>query len=208
MGMDSSDAKSSNASGSKRRIRFLTQEEAEKLLSELPPHLADMARFSLETGLRRANVLDLQWTQVDLVRRCAWIHSDQAEARKAIAVPLSPTAVVIVRGQTGKCQTHVFSHKGKPVTNMNTKAWRVALKRAGIQDFRWHDLRHTWASWHHAQAGTPLNVLQKLGGWESVVMVRRYAHLSGEHLSEYARSMTGGLRPVALKRLRSKGFGE
>lgn len=191
----------------KRRIRFLTQEEAERLLSELPSHLADMARFSLETGLRQANVLDLRWTQVDLVRRCAWIHPDQAKARKAIAVPLSPTAVVIVRGQTGKCESHVFSYKGKPVTNVNTKAWRGALKRAGIQDFRWHDLRHTWASWH-AQAGTPSNVLQELGGWESVEMVRRYAHLSGEHLSEYAKSMTGGLRQVATNQLRSEGNGE
>lgn len=188
----------------KRRIRFLTPEEAERLLSELPPHLADMARFSLETGLRKANVLDLRWTQVDFTRRCAWIHPDQAKARKAIAVPLSPPAVVIIRGQVGKCQTHVFSYRRNPVTNVNTKAWKAALKRAGIEDFRWHDLRHTWASWH-AQAGTPSIVLQELGGWESVEMVRRYAHLSGEHLSEYARSMTGNLRPVATNRLRSEG---
>ena len=59
----------------------------------------------------------------------------------------------------------------------------------------------------NAQAGTPLNVLQELGGWESVEMVRRYAHLSGEHLSEYAKSMTGGLRSVATNRLRSEGLG-
>jgi len=65
----------------------------------------------------------------------------------------------------------------------NTKAWRNALKRAGIIDFRWHDLRHTEASWH-VQAGTPLHVLQELGGRESVEMVCRYAHLSSEHLAE------------------------
>lgn len=180
----------------KRRIRFLTQDEAQLLLAELPEHLADMARFSLETGLRQANVIDLQWSQVDLTRRCAWIHPDQAKARRAIAVPLSPAAVEIIRAQIGKSQTHVFSYKGKPVTVVNTKAWRAALKRSGIEDFRWHDLRHTWASWH-AQAGTPLNVLQELGGWESVEMVRRYAHLSGEHLSEYARSMTDLSKSVA-----------
>lgn len=180
----------------KRRIRFLTQAEARLLLAELPEHLADMARFSLETGLRQANVIDLQWSQVDLTRRCAWIHPDQAKARRAIAVPLSPAAVEIIRAQIGKSQSHVFSYKGKPVTVVNTKAWRAALKRSGIEDFRWHDLRHTWASWH-AQAGTPLNVLQELGGWESVEMVRRYAHLSGEHLSEYARSMTDLSKSVA-----------
>jgi integrase len=182
----------------KRRIRFLTQDEAKNLLSELPPHMSDMARFSLETGLRQANVIDLQWSQVDLERGRAWIHPDQAKARRAISVPLSAMAVAIVRGQVGKCQTHVFSYKGKPVTVVNTKSWRSALKRADIQDFRWHDLRHTWASWH-AQAGTPLNVLQELGGWESVEMVRRYAHLSGEHLTEYARCMTGNLNYGATK---------
>jgi integrase len=186
----------------KRRIRFLTPDEAQRLLSELPLHLSVMARFSLETGLRKANVTDLQWSQVDLVRRCAWIHPDQAKARRAIAVPLSPSAVEIVRSQFGKCQSHVFSYRGRPVSVVNNKAWQAALKRAEIEDFRWHDLRHTWASWH-AQAGTPLNVLQELGGWESVEMVRRYAHLSGEHLSGYARSMTEEPKGAATIRLRS-----
>jgi integrase len=78
----------------------------------------------------------------------------------------------------------VFSYKGKRITQVNTKAWHKALERAGIKDFRWHDLRHTWASWH-VQSGTPLHVLQELGGWESPEMVRRYAHLSSEHLSQY-----------------------
>ena len=59
-----------------------------QLLSCLPEHLADMAAFTLATGLRRANVTGLQWSQVDLVRRLAWIHPDQAKARKAIPVPL------------------------------------------------------------------------------------------------------------------------
>ena len=62
---------------------------------------------------------------------------------------------------------------------------RAALKRAGIEDFRWHDLRHCWASWH-VQNGTPLFALQELGGWESPEMVRRYAHLSACHLAPYA----------------------
>lgn len=79
---------------------------------------------------------------------------------------------------------------------------RQALQRAGIEDFRWHDLRHTWASWH-VQRKTPLHVLQELGGWESVEMVRRDAHLSGDHLAEYAQCMTGAPRLVATNRLRS-----
>ena len=168
-----------------RRIRFLTREEAQRLLSELPEHLAEMAAFSLATGLRRANVTGLQWSQVDLVRRLAWIHPDQAKARKAIAVPLNAEAVVIIRRQIGKHPTHVFSFRGKPITQVSTKAWYDALERAGIEDFRWHDLRHTWASWH-VQQGTPLHALQELGGWESAEMVRRYAHLTAEHLAPYA----------------------
>ncbi|WP_407661369.1 tyrosine-type recombinase/integrase [Methylomarinum vadi] len=167
-----------------RRVRWITRQKAERLIDELPPHLKAMVRFSLETGLRQSNVTGLQWSQIDLARRCAWIHPDQAKAKKAIAVPLSKTAVVIVREQIGKHDSHVFTYHGKPVSEVNTKAWRNALKRAGITDFRWHDLRHTWASWH-VQAGTPLHVLQELGGWESVEMVRRYAHLSSAHLAEY-----------------------
>lgn len=174
----------------KRRIRWLTREEADRLITALPEHLAAMARFSLETGLRRANVTGLQWSQVDLARRTAWVHADQAKARKAIAVPLSAAAVIVIREQLGRHSTRVFSFRGKPVRQVNTKAWRNALKRAGISDFRWHDLRHTWASWH-VQAGTPLHVLQELGSWECVEMVRRYAHLSSDHLVQYVDRMSG-----------------
>jgi integrase len=168
-----------------RRIRWLTREEADRLLANLPPHLASMAAFSLSTGLRRANVTGLQWSQVDLVRRVAWIHADQAKARRAIPVPLNAEPVVLVRKQLGKHAVYVFGWRGQRITQVNTKAWRQALGRAGIEDFRWHDLRHTWASWH-VQNGTPQHVLQELGGWESPEMVRRYAHLSADHLAPYA----------------------
>ncbi len=174
----------------KRRVRYLTREEAQRLLSALPSHLVDMAAFTLETGLRRANVTCLQWTQIDLEHRRAWIHPDQAKARKAIAVPLNPAAVAIITKRIRKHPTHVFSFKGKPITQVSTKAWYQALKQAEISDFRWHDLRHTWASWH-AQQGPPMSVLQELGGWESEEMVRRYAHFSPEHLSPYADRLRG-----------------
>ena len=172
-----------------RRIRFLSREQAQALLAELPEHMADMAAFSLATGLRQANVTGLQWSQVDLVRKLAWIHPDQAKARKAIPVPLNGEARLIVQKQLGKHATHVFSFRGQPITQVSTKAWYAALKRAGIEDFRWHDLRHTWASWH-VQGGTPLYALQELGGWQSTEMVRRYAHLSAEHLAPYAERLS------------------
>jgi integrase len=183
-----------------RRIRFITRDEAQRLLAALPEHLADMAAFSLATGLRRANVTGLQWSQVDLVRRIAWVHPDQAKARKAIAVPLNGEAVLIIRKQIGKHSRHVFSFRGQPIVQVSTKAWYAALEKAGIEDFRWHDLRHTWASWH-VQQGTPLFALQELGGWESPEMVRRYAHLAAEHLAPYAD------RLCALRVVESAGDG-
>ena len=100
-------------------------------------------------------------------------------------MPLNAEAVVIIRRQLGRHSTHVFSFRGKSIVQVSTKAWYSALERAGIEDFRWHDLRHTWASWH-VQQGTPLYALQELGGWESSEMVRRYAHLAAEHLAPYA----------------------
>lgn len=168
-----------------RRIRYLFREEAQRLLGHLPVHLADMAAFSLATGLRKANVTGLMWQQVDLANRRAWVHPDQAKARKAIPVPLNDDALAIVRRQLGKNRDLVFTFRGAPVGQVSTKAWYKALERAGIADFRWHDLRHTWASWH-VQGGTPLFALQELGGWESVEMVRRYAHLAADHLAPYA----------------------
>ncbi|MCH8261438.1 MAG: site-specific integrase [Proteobacteria bacterium] len=175
---------------SKRRVRWLTREEAQRLLSELPYHLAEMMRFSLATGLRQGNVVKLEWSQVDLTRHCAWVHADQAKAGKAIPVPLNGDAIAVLKRQLGKSDTYVFTYKGKPVTKANNHAWRKALKRAGIKNFRWHDLRHTWASWH-IQMGTPLNVLQELGAWASPEMVQRYAHLSSDHLAEFANKLDG-----------------
>lgn len=168
-----------------QRIRWLTHEEADRLLEVLPPHLAAMARFSLATGLRESNVCRLEWRQVDLARRCAWIHADQAKGQRGIPVPLNAAAMAVLRSQQHQHSERVFAYRGQPVTRVNNHAWRKALKRVGIDDFRWHDLRHTWASWH-VQAGTPLPVLKELGGWASLDMVLRYAHLGADHLAEHA----------------------
>lgn len=66
----------------------------------------------------------------------------------------------------GRHATYMSCYKDRLGWQINTKGWRKAVERAGLGDFRWHDLRHAWAS-HHAQAGTPLNVLQEMGGWRS-----------------------------------------
>jgi len=177
-----------------RRIRWLTREEADTLLSHLPEHTQIMAKFSLATGLRESNVTQLQWAQVDLERRSAWIHADQSKTGRPIGIPLNREAVVLLRGLIGKHNKYVFTYNRKPVRRCNTKVWRRALTLSGIEDFRWHDLRHTWASWH-VQNGTPMHVLQELGGWSDIRMVQRYAHLSPEHLAPYAETLCR-LQPV------------
>jgi integrase len=89
----------------------------------------------------------------------------------------------------------VFSYRGKRITQVSTKTWYATLAKVGIEDFRWHDLRHTWASWH-VQAGTPLFALQEMGGWSSAKMVRRYAHLAADHLAPYAEKLCRRLAVV------------
>lgn len=164
-----------------RRIRWLSTAEANRLLSELPSHMKDMAAFTLATGLRASNVTELEWQNVDMNRRNAWIHADQAKTSKPISVPLNDQAMFILQSRLGMHERFVFTYQGKPIQQCNTRAWTNALQRAGIENFRWHDLRHTWASWH-VQNGTSLQELQQLGGWSSFEMVLRYAHLSGDHL--------------------------
>lgn len=167
------------------RIRWLTHTEADKLIHELPEHLSDMAVFTLATGLRQHNVKSLKWEDVNLTTQHAVVHPDEAKANKAISVPLNDAALMVLKKRVGSHPVYVFTFRGKPVEQVNTKAWRNALKRAGIEAFRWHDLRHTWASWH-IQQGTSLQELQLLGGWSSFAMVLRYAHLSSAHLRNAA----------------------
>ena len=96
----------------------------------------------------------------------------------------------MLRGAWGAHREWVFTWRGKPVFHVVTKAWQAACLRAGVDGLRFHDLRHTWASWH-AQAGTPLPVLQQLGGWRTFDMVLVCAHLAPNHL----RAAAARLRP-------------
>lgn len=171
-----------------RRIRFLSDDEERRLLAALPDHLAEVARFALATGLRMGNITGLEWRQVDLGRRQAWIEADQAKTRAAIPVPLNEDAVTVLRRQWGNHPDRVFAYRGFPLEQANGRTWRTAVKAAGLEDFRFHDLRHTWAS-RHIQAGTPLHALMELGGWSDPAMVRKYAHFSAAHLQEFAENV-------------------
>lgn len=170
-----------------KRMRFLSRQEWQKLQQELPEHLLSLATFAISTGLRKSNVFGLKWESVDLDRAVAWVDATEAKGKKAIAIPLSDTALEVLKAQKGKHKEYVFTYSGEPIKDYGL-SWGKALKRAGIENFTWHDLRHTWASWH-VMAGTPLSVLKELGGWASMDMVLRYAHLSPEHLKQYANNI-------------------
>jgi integrase len=92
-------------------------------------------------------------------------------------------AVEVLRAQQGKHDQFCFTFKDNPIRwQISDKIWRRAVKEAGFTDLRFHDLRHTWASWHR-QAGTSCDELKDLGGWKSRQMVDRYAKFATEHLS-------------------------
>jgi integrase len=169
----------------KRRIRWLTPEQRQALLAALPKHQRAYVEFALETGLRQGNVIRLEWEQVDLSRQVCWIYADQAKCDEPIGVPLTERAVEILSGECGKHKSRVFTYRGRPVGQANTKAWKKALRAVGLDGFRWHDLRHAWAS-AHIMSGTTTAELQELGSWKSEAMVRRYAHLAPDHLRRAA----------------------
>ncbi|MDJ0657468.1 MAG: site-specific integrase [Xanthomonadales bacterium] len=188
--------------GRQHEFRWLSRDKAMALTDALDaaglPHTADMARFTLATGLRESNVVGLSWDQVDLARRQAWVGESASKSGRALSVPLNDDAVAILRRWRFKHAERVFVWRGQPLSRANNKGWREVLVKLGLkphkgkhpENFRWHDLRHTWASWH-VMAGTPLEVLQRLGGWSSLDMVLRYAHLAPGHVAAYAANVTG-----------------
>lgn len=170
----------------KKRVMYLTREQAEALISALPEKYRMPVRFALLTGLRRANVFGLCWENVDLDRSTAIVHGDEAKAKQRILVPLNAQAKAMLEGLPGPRKGRVWGD----LTRVWDNTWKASCRAAGVPaGFRFHDLRHTWASWH-AMAGTPLSVLQELGGWHSPQMVQKYAHLSPEHLAIAAERVT------------------
>ena len=172
----------------KGRTRWLTAEEWTDLRAALPEHLVPMADFAIATGLRQANVFWLEWGQVDMVRKRAWVHPDEAKAGEPIGVPLTPQALEVLRQQAGKSAVWVFPMRdGNPLPKLKSRDWKAIVKRADIAACTWHDLRHTWATWH-VMGGTPVEVLQKLGGWKDLRMVLRYSHLAESFVDGYAEN--------------------
>lgn len=185
--------------------KWITRDEWAKLYSELPAHLKPMAVFAIETGVRQANVFGLSWDRVDLKRKLVWVEAEDTKGDKAIAVPLSVEALNVLQTQgesEDRHKTWVFTYRGKSIKKAKT-AFQAACVRAGVatygvrdgspevgdrvryKGFTWHGFRHTWATWH-VQNGTPLDVLQKLGGWADLRMVMEYAHHAPGFVAGYA----------------------
>ena len=176
--------------GEVERDRWLTKVEAKKLLSACPAHLIPIVQFALATGCRAGEILGLEWSRVDLARGTAWL--DKTKNGTSRAVPLNTDAVKVLRGVKGQHERYCFTYKGMPIRGeISNTAWKRAVEKAGIVDFRFHDLRHTWASWHRQQ-GTSTDVLKELGGWKSRVMVDRYAKFGSEHLTAAAARIESG----------------
>lgn len=176
------------------RVRFLLEEEADRLIKALPAPWAACARFTLATGLRERNCTHLEWSRVNLALKTAWVDAEDVKTDVALSIPLNDDAIAILHEQAGKHPRWVFpKENGMPLPKASGTTWYKALQAAGIENFHWHDLRHTWASWH-VMGGTPLHALQQLGGWAKLDMVMRYAHLAPSYVAQYA----GNVRPPQI----------
>lgn len=188
------------AEGVKPERMWLRPEQWVKLLAELPEHQKLWARFAVATGLRQANQFGLTWAKVDMARKYCWIERDTAKGKKSFTVPLNKEAIDVLTTVQGQHPEFCFTYKGKPISEIKT-AFQKACVRAGLgvavdadgrrayEGFVWHGLRHTWATWH-VQAGTPLDVLQKLGAWSDYRMVLIYAHHAPGYLAGFVDNST------------------
>ena len=168
----------------RRRVRFLRRAEAQRLLDAMPKHMKPIVRFALATGCRAGEIFGLEWSRVDFARRVAWLDHGATKSGEGRGIPLNSDAIAALQSTFGQHPRWCFTFAGERIQKSST-AWPRARLRAGIEDFRFHDLRHTWASWH-MQSGTSMPELMELGGWKSYEMVLRYAHLAPDKLSSVA----------------------
>lgn len=159
------------------------------------PWMRDVSIVAVSTGMREDELLSLLPSDVDLERATAWVRAENAKSGRARAVPLNADALAVIERRLKTAVTYVFERPPQrgdtpiKIGQVDSRDLRRACKAIGIEGFRFHDFRHTWASWH-VQAGTPLMVLKELGGWETVEMVQKYAHLATSHLARHADVVT------------------
>ena len=174
------------------RVRYLGEAEYQSLFRALehdtiPSWLKPIVIIALNTGLRESNLLKLKWTSVNLFSRLITIEGERMKNRESIGLPLTQEAFETFRAlQRGKRTDTalVFHDTGKEIYPVKLqRGFRKACKKAGIENFRFHDLRHTFASYLR-QRGVDLHTISKLLGHKDIRMTQRYAHLSVETLRE------------------------
>ncbi len=186
------------------RARYLTPVEADRLIEASALHLRPRVVFLLYTGARVGEALWLDWRDVDLARRQVILTTRKTAngTPESRGVPLHPRVVAELANLN--CRTGMVFRRPdgcsytKPKraddTSAGTRiatAFKAACRRAAISNFRPHDCRHTFASWHYA-ANRDLGALQRLGGWKTVSMVMRYTHVNVEELTPSIERLPGG----------------
>lgn len=186
--------------------RWLTPEQFQKLVDELPPHLAVAARFAVLTLLRMRSQSRLTWDRVDLKERRAWIPGAQMKAGRTHGFDLSKAAVDVLKEARALSPTgdRVFQFEGRPIDDFNTQAFKKAVGRAGLTPLRWHDLRHTGASWA-VQSGVTLPELMVMGGWKSYAMVLRYSHLAPANSTSAVEKVAQRAHTAKRRNIKKKG---
>lgn len=161
------------------RQRFLSRGEYRALLAAARTEIRPMIQLAVETGLRRAELFGLQWKRVDLPRR--ELILEVTKSGRPRRVPLSPAAHDLLHRLQRPGEIYVFAHPdGRPYEDVH-RSFRSACERAGIENFRWHDLRHTYASWW-VQDGGDIQHLARILGHSTTQMTQRYAHLRTDDL--------------------------
>lgn len=164
------------------RTRYLLPEEATRLLAAAAPHLAPLLLLLIGTGARLSEALELDWRDVDLVGARAIFWRTKTGRRRIAALPPATVAALgALKHRTGPviltARGLPYSDRGREMGGQIRRAWKTARTNAGLDPgLTPHDLRHTWASWHYALE-KDLLVLKVAGGWSSVTLVERYAHL-------------------------------
>lgn len=174
--------------GDDSRIRWITREQASVLVAEagrfaLRPHLSNFVRLGLNTGCRKSELLKLEWSRVDFERECFMLDRVHTKNGKRRLVPLNAAAMSALLEQRDWVSRYVpgarwvFAVRFDVPVGTLQKGFAAACLRAGIEDFRIHDLRHTFASWL-VMRGVSLYVVRDLLGHSSIAVTERYAHLS------------------------------